>query len=167
VRDALLQQQRPEQARKVGLFGSGIERDPIEPFTLYGDIVKKFFIENLDETGKILSRRKGFTATVCINAVEQSADTPGVGMLSKIGNGFGEPTCIEVIGQDFERTCDKACARGCEEQIRAYLNRLEAETGFKLEPGEPRRLLVSCSKRCFTESQRPGANRPFTLTWIR
>ncbi len=71
--DARALLQRPEQTQKVGLFefGSGITRDPIEPFTLYGDIVKKFFIENLDETGKILSRRKGFTTTVCINAVEQ------------------------------------------------------------------------------------------------
>mmetsp|Transcript_4399 Transcript_4399/g.7623 ORF Transcript_4399/g.7623 Transcript_4399/m.7623 type:complete len:245 (-) Transcript_4399:120-854(-) len=90
---------------KVGLFGPDIDRDPIEPFTLYGDIAKKFFIENLDESGKIVSRRKGFTTTVCINAVEQSQDNPGViGLpLSAKADRFGEPTCVEVFGQVSRR----------------------------------------------------------------
>ncbi|QDZ18192.1 hypothetical protein HOP50_01g06950 [Chloropicon primus] len=142
----------------VGLFGPDIEKDPIEPFTLYGEIVKKFFIENLDETGKIKSRSKGFTSQVCIEGLPISVPQK---------DEYGVPTCVEVVGQDFERTCDKACSRGCEEQIRAYLNKVEADTGFKLEPGEPRRLLVSCSKRCFKESMRPGMNRPFQLKWSR
>jgi hypothetical protein len=162
-------QQQHQNAVQVGLFEPKIERDPVEPFTLYGDVVKKFFIENLDETGKIVSRRKGFTTTVCINAVEQSKETPqviGLPQQAKVDS-FGGPTCVEVIGQEFETTCDKACSRGCEEQIRAYLNKLDAETGFKLEPGEPRRILISCSKRCFKESMRPGNNRPFSLTWLR
>ena len=150
-------------AKSAGFFGTGIEKDPVPPFTLYGDASKKFFIENLDETGKIVSRRKGFTTTVCITAADVSPQVAGPEALEE----FGETTCVEVVGQDFERTCDKACSRGCEEQIRKYLNRIEQETGFKLEPGEPRRILVACSKRCFRESQRPGASRPFSLTWLR
>ena len=154
----------------VGLFGPDIDRDPVEPFTLYGDVSKKFYIDNLDEKGKIVGRRRGFTATVCITAAGQSQESPNYANglpLSENVDRFGAPTCIEVVGQDLEKTCDKACARGCEEQIRAYLTKLERDTGFKLEPGEPRRLLISCSKRCFKESQKPGADRPFALTWLR
>merc|ERR1711981_74061 len=80
---------------------------------------------SLDETGKIVSRRKGFTTTVCITAADVSPQVAGPEALEE----FGETTCVEVVGQDFERTCDKACSRGCEEQIRKYLNRIEQETG--------------------------------------
>merc|ERR1719426_556793 len=119
----------------VGLFGPDIDRDPVEPFTLYGDVSKKFYIDNLDEKGKIVGRRRGFTATVCITAAGQSQESPNYANglpLSENVDRFGAPTCIEVVGQDLEKTCDKACARGCEEQIRAYLTKLERHTGFKL-----------------------------------
>ena len=46
-------------AAQASLFDfSEIGRDPIEPFTLYGDVMKKFFIENLDDTGKVREGRE-------------------------------------------------------------------------------------------------------------
>jgi hypothetical protein len=53
----------PNSALAFNWFGQPTEeKDPVEPFTLYGSIFKKYLIEDLVE-GKIVGRRKGFTAS--------------------------------------------------------------------------------------------------------
>jgi hypothetical protein len=61
----------------AGLFSSQAidDNDPVEPFTLYGTVYKKFFIEKL-EGERITGRKKGFTTTACTSAVAASKESP-------------------------------------------------------------------------------------------
>ena len=53
---------------KAGLFGGGDDKDPIEPFSIFGTVYKQYVIEILDESGRaIICRQKGFTAEACID----------------------------------------------------------------------------------------------------
>ncbi|KAI5072172.1 hypothetical protein GOP47_0012278 [Adiantum capillus-veneris] len=54
---------------------SSIQKDPVDPFTLHDNIFKKYFIENIVE-GKVVSRRKGFTSTACLNTLDANKETP-------------------------------------------------------------------------------------------
>jgi hypothetical protein len=61
----------------AALFGGDPvpERDPVEPFTLYGTSSKKYVIEQLDGS-KVVARKRGFTVSACISAIPQSQETP-------------------------------------------------------------------------------------------
>jgi hypothetical protein len=67
----------------AGLFSSQAidANDPVEPFTLYGTVYKKFFIETLDGQ-KVVARKRGFTTTACTAAVAASLETPEFQFLS-------------------------------------------------------------------------------------
>ncbi|CAN5968407.1 unnamed protein product, partial [Sphagnum jensenii] len=64
----------PNSALAFNWFGQPTEeKDPVEPFTLYGSIFKKYLIEDLVE-GKIVGRRKGFTASAWVVVVASQSD---------------------------------------------------------------------------------------------
>ena len=53
----------------AGMFDSPEEKDPVEPFSVFGSVYKKYVIDVLDEaTGRqIVGRKKGFTAEACVD----------------------------------------------------------------------------------------------------
>lgn len=67
----------------ASLFGAPEEKDPIEPFSVFGSVYKKYVVDILDETGrKIVGRKKGFTAEACIDVIsasQQKFRVPGEG----------------------------------------------------------------------------------------
>ena len=47
-------------------------KDPIEPFSLFGTVYKKYVVEVFDESGRqIIGRKKGFTAEACVDVVSE------------------------------------------------------------------------------------------------
>ena len=68
---------------QAGIFDAPEEKDPIEPFTVFGSVYKKYVIDVLDETGrKIVGRKKGFGAEACVDVISQSQQkyrVPGEG----------------------------------------------------------------------------------------
>ena len=68
---------------QAGLFGGGDDKDPIEPFSIFGTVYKQYVIEILDESGRaIIGRQKGFTAEACIDlltAEQQRYSVPNEG----------------------------------------------------------------------------------------
>lgn len=68
----------------AGLFTSADEKDPIEPFSIFGTVYKRYVINVMDEaTGRqIVGRKKGFTAEACVDVIserEQRFRVPGEG----------------------------------------------------------------------------------------
>jgi hypothetical protein len=68
----------------AGVFDKPEERDPIEPFSVFGSVYKKYVIDVLDEaTGRqIVGRKKGFTAEACVDVIserQQRFRVPGEG----------------------------------------------------------------------------------------
>jgi hypothetical protein len=54
----------------------GTYDEPVQPFTAYGTLFKKLVIEDLDEGGHILRRRRGVTTVACVSTVAQAEETP-------------------------------------------------------------------------------------------
>eukprot|EP00892_Ulva_mutabilis_P003182 jgi/Ulvmu1/12865/UM098_0050.1 len=54
--------------------------DPVDPFTLYGTVFRKYLIEKL-EGEKVVSRKKGITTVVCTSALPAALETPEVQFL--------------------------------------------------------------------------------------
>ena len=52
------------------------DKDPVPPFTLYGNVSKTFIIETL-RGEDVVSRQRGVTVRACATAVPESADRPG------------------------------------------------------------------------------------------
>ena len=68
----------------AGVFDSPEEKDPVEPFSVFGSVYKKYVIDVLDEaTGRqIVGRKKGFTAEACVDVIserQQRFRVPGEG----------------------------------------------------------------------------------------
>ena len=60
------------------------EKDPVEPFSVFGTVYKKYVIDVLDEaTGRqIVGRKRGFTAEACVDVIserQQRFRVPGEG----------------------------------------------------------------------------------------
>ena len=80
---------------QAGLFGGGDDKDPIEPFSIFGTVYKQYVIEILDESGRaIIGRQKGFTAEACIDlltAEQQRYSVPNEGgFVQRSPDGPGE-----------------------------------------------------------------------------
>ena len=68
----------------AGVFDKPEEKDPVEPFSVFGSVSKKYVIDVLDEeTGRqIVARKKGFTAEACVDVIaerQQRFRVPGEG----------------------------------------------------------------------------------------
>ncbi|XP_024515811.1 uncharacterized protein LOC112340884 [Selaginella moellendorffii] len=151
------QQQQQQQEQRV-------ERDPVEPFTIYGSIFKKYFIEQIVE-GKIVARRKGFTASACMNVLEASLESPE---LQAVPAGLkvtllGEPCCGKGEGQSREESCSQPCSMVCKAAIARHLRHVNETTGYVLDPDDTKRVIGSCVNQCSKECTKPGKSISFVL----
>lgn len=151
-------------AHAFNWFGnsSTIEKDPVEPFTLYGSVFKKYFIENIVD-GKVVSRKKGFTSTACVNALDAAEETPE---LQGIPAGLkviiiGEPLCSKSEGQTREETCLPSCKSACARAISRHLAEVTKETGYVLDSKDMGKVVESCSNQCNNECLKPGKTTSF------
>ncbi|KAG2498856.1 hypothetical protein HYH03_003048 [Edaphochlamys debaryana] len=139
--------------------GNAVEdvRDPITPFTLYGTTYKKYLIEQLDGE-KIVSRKKGFTATTCIGAVEVTKETPQFQMLTTPDKALyaKEPICRKAEGQDLKETCRMACESACNDTVNDYAKAIKDESGFAFLAKDESRLAKNCIRSCSYECAKPG-----------
>lgn len=145
-----------------GNSSSRIQKDPVEPFTLYGSVFKKYFIENIVE-GKVVSRKKGFTSTACVNALDANKETPelqGVPAGLKVVI-IGEPHCAQSVGQTREETCFPACKIACKQAIGQHLAEVTKETGYVLDSKDTTKVMESCSNQCTNECLKPGKTTSF------
>ncbi|KAH7438586.1 hypothetical protein KP509_04G021900 [Ceratopteris richardii] len=145
-----------------GNSSSSIEKDPVEPFTLYGSVFKKYFIENIVE-GKVVSRRKGFTTTACVNALDADKEVPelqGVPAGLKVVI-IGEPQCAKSEGKSREETCIPACKSSCAEAIKKHLAEVTRETGYVLDRKDTTKVMEACSNQCTNECLKPGKSTSF------
>eukprot|EP00271_Cylindrocystis_brebissonii_P007815 TRINITY_DN2159_c0_g1_i4.p1 TRINITY_DN2159_c0_g1~~TRINITY_DN2159_c0_g1_i4.p1 ORF type:complete len:446 (+),score=36.47 TRINITY_DN2159_c0_g1_i4:941-2278(+) len=158
-------QAEPGLARAFSLFGQpSVEKDPIEPFTIYASVFKKYLIENIVD-GRIVSRKKGFTASVCVNILEESRETPqlqGVPAGLKV-NLIGEPACAKGEGQTREESCTPPCERACEAAISRHAIKMKEASGYAIEAGDRTKVLKGCSTQCKYECTKPGNNISFVL----
>ena len=110
----------------AGLFDASSlaeEKDPVEPFTIFGTVYKKYVIDVLDETGrKIVGRQKGFTAEACVDVISASQQRfriPGEGGALAPGG----PTSAAVAQAQATGTADGSATvpvarqRVCEERV--------------------------------------------------
>lgn len=139
-----------------------VEKDPVEPFTIYGSISKKYLIENLVDN-RVVSRRKGFTASACINVLEASLQTPELARLPPglMVTEIGGPSCAKGEGQSREDSCMPPCGRACGAAVSRHLEAVRRSTGYQLEARDRERVLRSCSTQCFQECMKPGNSIAF------
>ena len=108
----------------AGVFDPPEEKDPVEPFSVFGSVYKKYVIDVLDEvTGRqIVGRKKGFTAEACVDVIserQQLFRVPGEGGSLAPGG----PTSAAVASQgaqtgDFTSTSvPVARKRVCVEKV--------------------------------------------------
>ncbi|MCO5555164.1 hypothetical protein L7F22_008707 [Adiantum nelumboides] len=127
---------------------------------LFGN--KRYFIENIIE-GKVVSRRKGFTSTACVNALDADKETPelqGVPASLKVII-IGEPQCAKIEGQSREETCFPVCKLACRRAIGQHLAEVTKETGYVLDSKDTAKVKESCSNQCANECLKPGKTASF------
>ncbi|KAG0585508.1 hypothetical protein KC19_2G017600 [Ceratodon purpureus] len=154
-----------EPAMAFGWFGSPeVEKDPVEPFTIYGSILKKYLIEDVVEN-KVVGRRKGFTASACVNALDASKETPelqGVPAGLKVTI-IGEPACAKGQGQTREESCAAPCKKACQGAVTRHLTEVKEETGYVLDESDIKKVTENCSLQCFNECTKPGKSISFVF----
>ncbi|CAI5954062.1 unnamed protein product [Closterium sp. NIES-64] len=141
------------------LFGGGWEgdKDPINPFTLYGTVQKKYYIERL-EGEKVLSRGKGFTATACVAALDNAAETPELQALpigAKVSV-IGNAVCGKGEGSERDGSCSVACDKACEGAMRRHGEVVLRSTGYTIEDADARKAVRQCSSQCMRECTKSG-----------
>lgn len=147
-------------------IASGFEKDPVEPFTLYGSIFKKYVIEQLVD-GKVISRKKGLTANACVNALEASRETPELQRLPidlKV-NVIGNPSCEKGEGKTKEDSCLIPCRKACHIAISRHLAAVKKETGYILDETDRSKVVDSCSTRCYNECLKSGKSISFVYPY--
>lgn len=154
-----------EPAMAFGWFGQPqIEKDPVQPFTLYGSILKKYLIEDIVEN-KVVGRKKGFTASACVNALDASKETPelqGVPPGLKVTI-IGEPSCSKGQGQTREESCTAPCRKACQGAVSQHLTEVKDETGYVLDQSDIKKVTETCSVQCFNECTKPGKSISFVF----
>jgi len=155
----------PNSALAFNWFGQpNEEKDPVEPFTLYGSIFKKYLIEDLVE-GKIVGRRKGFTASACVNALDASKESPELqGMPAGLKvMVIGKPCCAKGEGQTREGACMTPCTHACQAAVLRHVAEVKEETGYILDSSDTTKVTSACSTQCFNECTKPGKSISFVF----
>jgi hypothetical protein len=96
------------------------DKDPIEPFSLFGTVYKKYVIEVFDESGRqIIGRKKGFTAEACVDVVSEK--------MQRFRVSGGSRTVLRDEGSVGEGREDRGHAPG-------------------VSPGVPKRVFQGCGQ---------------------
>eukprot|EP00878_Enallax_costatus_P023289 GHUV01024761.1.p1 GENE.GHUV01024761.1~~GHUV01024761.1.p1 ORF type:complete len:249 (+),score=46.61 GHUV01024761.1:662-1408(+) len=149
------------QAEVAGLFDSQSDTDP---FTLYGTNFKKYQIERMDGE-KVLSRQRGFTVDSCVSAITADSETPEFNGLStgeKV-QAANDLLCKRATGSDLKQACKQSCTDACNDALRAYEERMYAESGLALTPKERDRVLKNCRHSCSYECTKSGKAHDFVV----
>lgn len=133
------------------------DRDPVEPFTLFGTTAKKYLIEQLDGE-KVVSRRKGFTVQTCVAGYSSSEESPelnGAATRDKV-YASSRKVCRKTEGDELKGTCATSCRAACAAGLARYSADADSFSGFKLPEGDKERVLRSCTRSCSYECTKPG-----------
>ncbi|XP_057847905.2 uncharacterized protein LOC131057764 isoform X2 [Cryptomeria japonica] len=156
-------------------IASQLEKDPVQPFTIYGSISKKYCIEQLVD-GKVIGRKKGLTANVCRETLElQRLPIDVKVFLTCFGhwifhlfrkvNIIGDPSCEKGEGQTKEDSCIVPCKKACNVAISRHLAGVKKETGYILDETDMSKVVDSCSTRCFNECLKSGKSISFVYIY--
>ncbi|XP_057847909.2 uncharacterized protein LOC131057764 isoform X5 [Cryptomeria japonica] len=140
-------------------IASQLEKDPVQPFTIYGSISKKYCIEQLVD-GKVIGRKKGLTANVCRETLELQRLPIDVKV-----NIIGDPSCEKGEGQTKEDSCIVPCKKACNVAISRHLAGVKKETGYILDETDMSKVVDSCSTRCFNECLKSGKSISFVYIY--
>lgn len=111
----------------------------------------------------MISRKKGFTSTACVNALDANKETPelqGVPAGLKVVI-IGEPVCSKIEGQTREETCFPACKISCTGAVTRHLAEVRRETGYILDSKDANKVVESCGNQCANECSKPGKTTSF------
>ncbi|KAF5834961.1 hypothetical protein DUNSADRAFT_8110 [Dunaliella salina] len=142
----------------AGLFQE--ERDPIDPFTLYGSTSKKYAIEKLDGE-KIVSRKRGITVDTCVSSIEAKNDSPNQPREKAQSAENGK--CSRSEGTELKPTCAESCKSACSTALERWKQRTKEMTGFTLLESDGDRLFRSCSRQCTYDCTREGKTYDFSV----
>ncbi|GAQ83161.1 hypothetical protein KFL_001380030 [Klebsormidium nitens] len=152
-------------AQAFPFFGPSQEKDPVEPFVIYGTVEKKFLIEKIED-GRIVGRKKGFTASVCAKCVGANAETPeflGLPTGMKMEEAPGEQSCSKWEAASKDEVCAKPCKLSCDDAVARQVRLERASTGYELDPGDRQKALRGCAAACENECQKPGRSSAFVV----
>ena len=169
---------------QAGLLGGGDDKDPIEPFSIFGTVYKQYVIEILDESGRaIIGRQKGFTAEACIDlltAEQQRYSVPNEGgFVQRSPDGPGEKVtrsrfCEKrTVKGSITKTeqmmpaCVPACRSACFQATQAYDGGQLKSKGFGFTDKELAKVKGTCSARCEKECTKPGKSYVFQIPFRR
>jgi len=140
------------------------EADPIDPFTLYGGVFKKYVIEVLDGE-KVVSRKRGFTVTTCVSAIAANDETPAFNSLplgERVFNS-GPYLCIKRESPNLEEACSSSCSSACERQIEKYDKTITEQSGFSMSERTKSKIVRSGTRQCNYECNKQGRSSTFAI----
>jgi len=140
-----------------------------EPFTLFGVVVKKNLVEELDEGGtKVVARKSGFSVNACVAGYNDEEIGPGFSLtlqdpsascvsLAQPLPGIKEKTNKEQLAARAG-VCAPTCRRACTEGKQNYVARQVALLGsfFEVDDDKANKVVDACSKRCTDECAYKG-----------
>lgn len=133
------------------------DRDPVEPFTLFGTTAKKYLIEQLDGE-KVVSRRKGFTVQTCVAGYASSQESPELNGAATRDKVYASPrkACRKSEGDELKPTCAASCEASCAAGLARYAADADRLTGFRVPDADKERVMRSCVRSCSYECTKPG-----------
>lgn len=162
------------QLSSLSLFSSQADSvdfgddEPVEPFTLYGNVTKSFVIER-EEGGKVVRRERGVTATACVSVVAASAETPGykAPAPSAEGASCAVARLPGVVSRTAElaRACVPACKQACGTSLAKHTSFVRRQTGLAMAPVAQERVAKTCARSCAYECSKPGKVFDFAVPW--
>ena len=121
-------------------------------------------------TTRVLSRKKGVTATVCCAAVPASAETPSflqlpLGMKAA-ASGVAQD-CVTGTGGTRPLSCEQPCALACDGAVRRRRAGEISLRGITIDEGRARAATGRCVRQCVRECDKPGGASAFVVPVVR
>ncbi|KAK9834077.1 hypothetical protein WJX81_008439 [Elliptochloris bilobata] len=157
---------RPQPAADVaGLldFAGGTDAEPSDPFTVFGNVRKKYLIEQRAGE-KILGRTKGFTVEACAEGVAVAADSLQYPPNRTSPAAPDGGRCQQVEGAELAPACVSACRAACGNAVEQYAVLARSTTGFAVADDAQARASRACSRECAYECNKPGKFYGFQVT---
>ena len=140
-----------------------------EPFTLFGVVLKKNLVEELDEGGtKVVARKSGFTVDACVAGYSDEEVGPGFSLtlqdpsascvsLAQPMPGIKDLTNKEQLAARAG-VCAPTCRSACKAGRKSFVSRQVALLGsfFEVDEEKADKVVEACSKRCTDECAYKG-----------